>query len=53
MNCIQLLIIVNTCFYNKGYTLAENIRYLMYKYNITINDWHQSLNDIYLFIYSI
>ena len=25
------------CFYNKGFTLAENIRYLMYKYDITIN----------------
>ena len=32
--------------YNKGSTLAENIRYLMYKYDITINDWHQSLNYV-------
>ena len=30
----------------KGSTLAENIRYLMYKYDITINDWHQSLNYV-------
>ena len=32
--------------YNKGFTLAENIRYLMYTYDITINDWHQSLNYV-------
>ena len=38
--------IVKNCFYNKGSTLAENIRYLMYKYDITINDWHQSLNYV-------
>ena len=38
--------IVRNCFYNKGSTLAENIRYLMYKYDITINDWHQSLNYV-------
>ena len=40
--------IVKNCFYNKRSTLAENIRYLMYmyKYDITINDWHQSLNYV-------
>ena len=38
--------IVKNCVYNKGSTLAENTRYLMYKYDITINDWHQSLNYV-------
>ena len=28
------------CFYNQGSTLAENIRYYMYKCNILIDDWH-------------
>ena len=38
--------IVKNCFYKKGSTLAEYIKYLMYKYDITINDWHQSLNYV-------
>ena len=29
---------------NQGSTLAENIRYLMYKYNILIDDWHRPLS---------
>ena len=29
-------VVKNCFFYNKGSTLAENIRYLMYKYDITI-----------------
>ena len=45
-------IIVKNCFYNKGSTLAENIRYLMYKYDITINDWHQSLNYVIENVYA-
>ena len=44
--------IVKNCFYNKGSTLAENIRYLMYKYDITINDWHQSLNYVIKKVYT-
>ena len=44
--------IVKSCFYNKGSTLAENIRYLMYKYDITINDWHQSLNYVIKKVYA-
>ena len=27
-------------------TLAENIRYLMYKYDISIDDWDQSLSYV-------
>ena len=50
MNCIKLLL--RTVFYNKGSTLAENIRYLMYKYDITINDWHQSLNYVIKKVYT-
>ena len=44
--------IVKSCFYNKGSTLAENIRYLMYKYDITINDWHQSRNYVINKVYT-
>ena len=44
--------IAKNCFYNKGSTLAENIRYLMYKYDITINDWHQSLNYVIKKVYT-
>ena len=44
--------IVKSCFYYKGFTLAENIRYLMYKYDITINDWHQSLNHVIKKVYT-
>ena len=44
--------IVRNCFYNKGSTLAENIRYLRYKYDITINDWHQSLNYVIKKVYA-
>ena len=28
------------CIYKLGSTLAEHIRYFMYKYNILIDDWH-------------
>ena len=46
--------IVRNCFYNKGSTLAGNIRYVMYmyKYDITINDWHQSLNYVIKKVYA-
>ena len=33
-------------FYNGGSTLAENIRYLMYKYDISIDDWDQPLSYV-------
>ena len=39
------------CFYNKGSTLAENIRYLMYKYNLLINEWHRPLRYLVLQVY--
>ena len=39
------------CFYNQGSTLAENIRYLMYKYNILIDDWHRPLNYLVRKVY--
>ena len=42
MNYIKT--IVKHCFYNnKRSTLAENTRNRIYKYDIAINDWHQSL----------
>ena len=31
--------VVKYSFYNGGSTLAENILYLMYKYDICIDDW--------------
>ena len=31
--------LIKSCFYNKGSTPADIIRSLMYKYDITINDW--------------
>ena len=37
--------VVKYSFYNGGSTLAENIRYLMYKYDISIDDWDQSLSE--------
>ena len=43
---------VKNCFYNKGSTLAENIRYLMYKYDITINGRHQSLTYVIKKVYT-
>ena len=39
------------CFYNQGSTLAENIRYLMYKYNILIDDWHRPLSYLVRKVY--
>ena len=39
------------CIYNQGSTFAENIRYLMYKYNILINDWHRSLSYLVCKVY--
>ena len=28
-------------------TLGENVRYLMYKYNLSLDDWNQNNNNIY------
>ena len=39
------------CFYNQGSTLAENIRYFMYKYNILIDDWHRPLSYLVRKVY--
>ena len=38
--------VVKYSFYNGESTLAENIRYLMYKYGISIDDWDQSLSYV-------
>ena len=40
------------CCYNQGLTLAENIRYLMYKYNILIDDWHRPLGYLVRKVYT-
>ena len=33
--------------HNANNTLGENVRYFMYKYNLTLDDWNQSINKIY------
>ena len=39
--------IVRNCFYNKGSTLAENIRYFMYKYDSVAAYLH-----VYIYLYT-
>ena len=34
--------------YNSDTTMGENIRYFMYKYNISYNDWYGNLSNIYV-----
>ena len=38
--------VVKYSFYNRGSTLAENIRYLKYKYDISIDDWDQPFSYV-------
>ena len=33
--------------HNTNSTLGENLRYFMYKYNLTLDDWNQNINNIY------
>ena len=33
--------------YNANRTLGENVRNFMYKYNLTLDDWNQNVNNIY------
>ena len=33
--------------YNANSTLGENVRYVMYKNNLTLDDWNQNINNIY------
>ena len=33
--------------HNANGTLGENVRYFMYKYNLTLDDWNQNINNIY------
>ena len=40
-----------SCFYNQWSTLAENIRYFMYKYNFLIKDWHRPLSYLVRKVY--
>ena len=39
------------CFYNQGSTLAENVRYFVFKYNILIDDWHGPLSYLVRKVY--
>ena len=41
---VHMDIVAINCFYNQGSTLAESIRYFMYKYIILIDDWHRPLS---------
>ena len=40
-------IIVKYSMHNANSTLGENVRYFMYKYNLTLDDWNQNINNIY------
>ena len=42
----------STSCYNKGSTLAENIRYLRCRYDTPISYWHQSLNYVIKKVYT-
>ena len=33
--------------HNANNTLGESVRYFMYKYNLTLDDWNQNINNIY------
>ena len=33
--------------HNANSTLGENVRYFMYKYNLTLDDWNQNITNIY------
>ena len=39
--------IVKYSMHNANSTLGENVRYVMYKYNLTLDDWNQNINSIY------
>ena len=38
--------IVKYSMHNANSTLGENVRYFMYKYNLTLDDWNQNINNI-------
>ena len=39
--------IVKYSMHNANNTLGENARYFMYKYKLTLDNWHQNINNIY------
>ena len=39
--------IVKYSMHNANSTLGKNVRYFMYKYNLTLDDWNQNINNIY------
>ena len=39
--------IVKYSMHNANSTLDENVRYFMYKYNLTLDVWNQNINNIY------
>ena len=39
--------IVKYSIHNANSTLSENVRYFMHKYNTTLDDWNQNINNIY------
>ena len=44
--------IIRGSFYNRGSSIAENIRYFMYKYNISMYDWEKPLNVLMKKVYN-
>ena len=39
--------IVKFSMHNAHNTLGENVRYFICKYNLTLDDWNQNINNIY------
>ena len=39
--------IVKYSMQNANSTLDENVRYFMYTFNLTLDDWNQNINNIY------
>ena len=39
--------IIKFSLFNMSTTIGENIKYFMYKYNVTMSDWYNSLSYIY------
>ena len=39
--------IVKYSMHTANSTLGKNVRYFMYKYNLTLDDWNQNINKIY------
>ena len=48
LSLLKLLYFRINIVYNSDTTMGETIRYFMYKYNISYNDWYGNLSNIYV-----